>query len=92
MAIAPGGLLDDGLLDVLEVTVRRPGQWLGVAAKGTLGLERDVAGLQTRGSTEVTVTTEQPLHIQLDGDVVGPARRMHARCLPHAITVRAASP
>ena len=80
------------LLDVLEVTVRRPGQWLGVAAKGTLGLERDVAGLQTRGSTEVTVTTEQPLHIQLDGDVVGPARRMHARCLPHAITVRAASP
>lgn len=92
VAIAPGGLLDDGLLDVLEVTVRRPGQWLGVAAKGTLGLERDVAGLQTRGSTEVTVTTEQPLHIQLDGDVVGPARRMHARCLPHAITVRAASP
>ncbi len=91
VAIAPGGLLDDGLLDVLEVTVRRPGQWLGVAAKGTLGLERDVAGLQTRASTEVTVTCEQPLHVQLDGDVLGPARRMHVRCVPHALTVRTAA-
>lgn len=92
VAIAPGGLLDDGLLDVLEVTVRRPGQWLGVAAKGTLGLERDVAGLQTRASTEVTVSSEQPLHVQLDGDVLGPARRMQVRCLPHALTVRTPSP
>lgn len=91
VAIAPGGLLDDGLLDVLEVTVRRPGQWIGVAAKGTLGLERDVAGLQTRASTEVTVASEQPLHVQLDGDVLGPARRMHARCIPHALTVRVPS-
>lgn len=88
VAIAPGGLLDDGLLDVLEVTVRRPGQWLGVAAKGTLGLTRDVAGLQTRASTEVTLTSEQPLHVQLDGDLVGPTRRLHVRCVPRTVTVR----
>lgn len=90
VAIAPGGLIDDGQLDVLEVTVRRPDQWLGVAAKGTLGWERDVAGLQTRASTEMTVTSAQPLHVQLDGDVVGPARRMHVRCVHHALTVRVA--
>ncbi|WP_435201636.1 diacylglycerol/lipid kinase family protein [Janibacter sp. GS2] len=88
VAIAPGGLLDDGLLDVLEVTVRRPDQWLGVAAKGTLGWGRDVAGLQTRASTEVMVTSEQPLHVQLDGDVLEPARRLRVRCVRHALAVR----
>ena len=92
VAIAPGGLLDDGLLDVLEVTVRRPDQWLGVAAKGTLRWERDVAGLRTRASTGLTVTSEEPLHVQLDGDVVGPARRMHVRCVPHALAIRTARP
>lgn len=88
VAIAPGGLLDDGLLDVLEVTVRRPGQWFGVAAKGTLRWQRDVAGLRTRASTEVVVTSERPLHVQLDGDVLGPAGRMHVRCEHHALAVR----
>lgn len=89
VAIAPGGLLDDGLLDVLEVTVRRPDQWLGVAAKGTLGLQRDVPGLQTRASTQVLVTSADPLSVQLDGDVHGPATRLDVRCVHHALTVRA---
>lgn len=89
VAIAPGGLLDDGLLDVLEVTVRRPDQWLGVAAKGALGWARDVGGLQTHASREVTVTSEEQLYVQLDGDVLGPARRLQVRCVHHALTVRA---
>lgn len=88
VAIAPGGLIDDGLLDVLEVTVRRPDQWVGIAAKGALRWGRDVAGLRTRPSTELTVSSEQPLHVQLDGDLLGPAGRMHVRCLHHALTVR----
>lgn len=92
VAIAPGGLLDDGLLDVLEVIVRRPGQWLGVAAKGALSLTRDVAGLRTRPSTRVTVTSEQPLRIQLDGDVLGPASRMEVRCVHRALLVRTGEP
>lgn len=88
--IAPGGLVDDGLFDVLEVTVRRPGQWLGVAAKGVFRLPGDVAGLATRASREVEVTSEQPLHVQLDGDVVGPARRLLVRCEEHALAIRVA--
>ena len=88
--IAPGGLVDDGLFDVLEVTVRRPGQWLGVAAKGVFRLPGDVAGLATRASREVEVVSEQPLHVQLDGDVAGPARRLRVRCEPHALAIRVA--
>lgn len=89
VSIAPGGLVDDGLFDVLEVTVTRPGHWLGVAAKGVLRLAGDVQGLTTRASREVEVTSEQPLHVQLDGDVVGPAHRLHVRCLHHALLIRA---
>ena len=92
VSIAPGGRLDDGLVDVLEVTVRHPGQWLAVAAKGTLGWTRDVAGLRTRSASEVTVTSRPPRYVQLDGDVLGPANRLHVRCLRHALTVRTGSP
>lgn len=86
--IAPGGLIDDGLFDVLEVTVRRPGQWLGVAAKGVFRLPGDVPGLATRASRELEVTSEIPLHVQLDGDVVGLVRRLRLRCVHHALLVR----
>lgn len=88
VTIAPGGLVDDGLFDVLEVTVRRPDQWIGVAAKGVLRLPGDVAGLSTRASRELEVTSAQPLHVQLDGDVLGTAHRLRVRCVQHAFTVR----
>lgn len=88
VAIAPGGLIDDGLFDVLEVTVRRPGQWLGVAAKGVFRLPGDVPGLATRASRELEVTSKDPLYVQLDGDVIGPVRRLQLRCVHHALLVR----
>lgn len=89
--LVPGGEVDDGLLDVLEVIVRWPVQWVGVAAKGALGWQRNVSGLRTRPSSELTVTSATPLHVQLDGDVIGPARRMQVRCVHHALSVRAPS-
>ena len=89
VALTPGGLVDDGLLDVLEVIVRWPVQWVGVAAKGTLGWQRDVSGLRTRASRSLTVTSRTPLHVQLDGDVLGPARRLSVHVEEHALSVRA---
>src|SRR5699024_9330794 len=44
--LVPGGAVDDGLFDVLEVIVRWPVQWVGVAAKGALRWQRDVSGLR----------------------------------------------
>ncbi len=88
VTLAPGGALDDGLFDVLEVTVRRPDQWLAVAAKGVLGFGRDVAGLRTRPAAGLEVTAADPLLVQLDGDAYGPASRLRLRCEPHALSVR----
>ncbi len=91
VAIAPGGLVDDGLFDVVEVRVRWPGQWVGVAARG-FGWRREVTGLRTRPSRELSVTSSQPVHVQLDGDVLGPATRLDVRCLRHALAVRTGRP
>lgn len=85
--IAPGALLDDGLLDVLEVTVARPVGWLPVAAKGVLGLRRDVPGLRTRRAAELEVTADQPLHVQLDGDIMGRVDRLRVRVERRAVDV-----
>ena len=41
-----------------------------------------------RASREVEVVSEAPLHVQLDGDVLGPARRLTVRCEEHALLVR----
>ena len=88
VTLAPGGELDDGLFDVLEVTVRRPDQWLAVAAKGVLGHRRDVAGLRTRPAATLEITAEDPLLVQLDGDTFGPVTRLRLRCEPQALSVR----
>lgn len=85
--IAPGALLDDGLLDVLEVTVDRAVGWLPVAAKGVLGLRRDVPGLRTRRAAAIEVSADQPLHVQLDGDIMGRVDRLRVRVVRRAVDV-----
>ncbi len=88
VAIAPEAVLDDGLLDVLAVTVRGPHQWLPVAAKGVLHLPGDVPGLRHEQVRALEVSTDRPLPVQLDGDVVDEVRALRVVVLPRVLTVR----
>ncbi|WP_144855142.1 diacylglycerol/lipid kinase family protein [Marihabitans asiaticum] len=85
--ITAGAELDDGLLEVLEVTVRRPDQWLPIAAKGVLGLRRDVPGLVTRSAREVEIVASDPQHVQLDGDITADVSRVRVRLMHQAVMV-----
>ena len=85
--IAAGAEIDDGLLDVMEVTVRRPDQWVPIAAKGVLGWRRDVPGLRTTPARSLEVVVPRPLHVQLDGDILGQVTRVRARVVHHALAV-----
>jgi diacylglycerol kinase (ATP) len=85
--IAAGAEVDDGLLDVMEVTVSRPDQWLPIAAKGVLGWRRDVPGLRTSPARSLEVVAPRPLHVQLDGDILGQVTRVRAEVLHRAIEV-----
>ncbi|GAB3106886.1 diacylglycerol kinase family protein [Janibacter alkaliphilus] len=71
---------DDGLLDLMEVTVRRPDQWLPLAAKGVLRLPGRVPGLRHEQAREVQVRLEQgTVAAQLDGDVVARVTALASR-------------
>lgn len=85
--IAAGAEVDDGLLDVMEVTVSRPDQWLPIAAKGVFGWRGDVPALRTSPARSVEVVTTRPLHVQLDGDILGQVTRLRVRVLHRAVHV-----
>lgn len=90
--IAAGAEIDDGLLDVMEVTVSRPDQWVPIAAKGVLGWRRDVPGLRTSPARSLEVVAPRPLHVQLDGDILGEVTRVRAHVVHRAIHVVAQIP
>lgn len=90
--VFPGAVIDDGLLDVLEVSVTNPLQWVPIAAKGLLHLRSEPSGLRHRLSAAVMVESEDPLPVQLDGDVVTGVTRLEISTDHRAITVRIAPP
>lgn len=92
---APGGVLihpealaDDGLLHVLEVPIRHPGQWLAVGWKGITHHRRPVAALRSRQARQLRVQPAQPQPVQLDGDVVADVHEMQVRTSPRALRVQ----
>lgn len=68
--VYPGALVDDGRLEVLQVPLTRPDQWLPVAIKGLTGHDRPVAALRYTSATRLRVRPHHPLPVQVDGDVV----------------------
>lgn len=90
IVIAHAARHDDGRLDVMEVTVRRPDQWVPIAAKGVLRLRGEVPGLRHEQAREVTVLVDEgTLPVQLDGDVVAQATGVRSRVEPDALRVAA---
>lgn len=88
VVIARDARPDDGLLDVMEVTVRRPVQWLPIAAKGILRLRGRVAGLSHEQARTATVlVAEGTLPVQLDGDVAADVTGLRTSVAPGAIRV-----
>lgn len=90
--IAPAAEVDDGLLEVMEVTVSRPDQWLPIAAKGVLGLRGDVPALRTTRARSLEITSPVPQHVQLDGDIMGQVTRVRARVVHRAVSIAAPIP
>ena len=85
--VFPGAEIDDGLLDVLAVTVTNPLQWLGLAAKGTLKFGGDVPGATFRRGRSLVVTPVSPQPVHLDGDLFLDVTRFALRIEEKAVTV-----
>lgn len=87
VTVFPQARVDDGLLDVLQVTARTPGHWLGTAAKGLLNLDADVAGLHYQQGRRILVRPWQPAPVQVDGDLIGQVTELVVRVQPAALRV-----
>lgn len=86
--LLPEAVIDDGLLDVLVVSPKNLGQWVGVAAsiigrKTTKGLHTDIRKCRT-----VVIESRETLDVQLDGDPAGTTRYLAMAILPGAINVK----
>lgn len=86
--VFPDAEPDDGVLDTLLVPLRRPTQWLGVAAKGLLRLRRRVSALEYGRARVIDVRPAHPQPLQLDGDAVPAVDQAVFRVAPSALLVR----
>lgn len=86
--LLPQAVIDDGLLDVLIVSPKNLGQWVGVLASVLGG--RAARGLHTeiRKCEKVVIIAKEELDVQLDGDPVGQSEYLEMEVLPSALTVR----
>ena len=90
--VFPKTILDDGLFDMLEVTVPTPLHWGGIAAKGMLRLPTAVPGMRHWRAPVVTVRPEQPQPVQLDGDPYPDVEQLDLRVRPRVLRVKVGEP
>lgn len=92
IAVFPGAVIDDGVLDILEVTVDNPLQWLPIGAKGLLHLRTTMPGLRHAYSPSICVEPREAQPVQVDGDVITDVTRLEVGVDHRAVVVRIPTP
>ena len=88
--IAPGALLDDGLLDLVTVEQVSPAQLARAVPRLFTGTLDRAAGVSIRRVRVVRIAGDPPLYLHVDGEpVVCTEPVLDARVLPGALRVRA---
>ncbi len=85
--IAPGALLDDGLLDMVVFEERSRVATLGALPRLFTGGASQVRGVSVRPVTQATVESDVPMVFHVDGEPVQGGTRLDARVLPGALFV-----
>lgn len=86
--LLPQAVIDDGMLDVLIVSPKSLGQWVGVLA--SIAGRRASRGLHTniRKCQKVVIESGEELDVQLDGDPIGQSGYLAMEVIPSALIVR----
>lgn len=92
VTISPDAVADDGLLDVLEVPIASPLQWLPVAAKGLFWPSRRVSALRYARAERLRVRPAEPQPVQLDGDVFTQIVQLEASLQTRSLRVQVPDP
>ena len=103
ISLMPDAKLDDGLLDVAAVGPRRFWNWIDFWGRVAFANENirpnkigrqlmdataNVKTLENLTGSRIRVQPERPVHLQLDGDVLGMVSEAEFVVVPKAVTVR----
>ncbi len=88
--LMPDAVVDDGILDVVALTPKGVAGWAGIAAHVLSQRKKDHARVERYRCRRALVTVEEPQRVQMDGDVMGEARRVLFTIEPRALIVRVA--
>jgi diacylglycerol kinase family enzyme len=86
--LIPDARPDDGLLNVLIASPRRPADWIRLTAQVLTRRRRDDEQLDRLTGRRVSISVETRDGYQMDGDNVGECRTMTAEVQPGALTLR----
>ncbi|MGL5817663.1 MAG: diacylglycerol/lipid kinase family protein [Phycicoccus sp.] len=89
--LMPDAQPDDGTLDVVVLAPKGVTAWAGVAAKLLTKSDRTTATLSRYRCRTATVEVDDRHRVQVDGDVIGGARRIAVEIEPGALIVRTES-
>lgn len=86
--LMPTAIIDDGRLDTVELRANGVLGWVPLVAQVLSGSLRRTEAVRHQRSRTVTVTSEQPAMVEVDGDVQGRARGIRITVRPSSLHVR----
>ena len=86
--LMPDAEPDDGMLDVIVLAPRGIGQWVSVAGRVITKSDRTTAHISRYRGTRTGVSVDDPQQVQVDGDIIGEARKVTFEVQPRALIVR----
>lgn len=86
--LIPDAKPDDGLLDLLIASPRKPTDWFRLIAKVLTRRDRDVDELDRILGGKIRIEVAEGDHFELDGDPAGECHTLEAEVLPGALSIR----
>jgi diacylglycerol kinase (ATP) len=86
--LMPDAEPDDGMLDIIVLEPRGIAAWVSVAGRVLTKSDRSTTHLSRYRGTSTTVSVDEPQRVQVDGDIIGEARKASCEVQPRALIVR----
>ncbi len=92
ITLMPDAEVDDGILDVVAITPKGIVGWAGVAVHVLAKRGQNHPKLDRYRCQSILVSLDEPQMVEIDGDVIGKAKRVRFEVRPKALIVRTQAP